>query len=66
MRPGTRPCYATSQLFIERDLAAYSDWTPETVLERRKALVQWALSRWKVEGPASDVTAGSGGAGSED
>ncbi len=47
----TRPCYANSQLVIERDLAAYDDWTPESVLARRAAIVKWALERWRVEGP---------------
>ena len=44
------PCYANSQLVTERELAAYAEWTPATVLARRAKIVQWALGRWKVEG----------------
>ncbi|MBL8684859.1 MAG: DUF262 domain-containing protein [Myxococcales bacterium] len=50
----TNPCYANSQLVIERDLAAYEEWTPKTILARREAIVKWALERWRVdEAPTS-------------
>ena len=42
------PCYANSNLFLERELARYEDWNPDTVRERRRLLIDWALERWGI------------------
>jgi hypothetical protein len=42
----TYPCYVTANLASERNLARWSDWTPDAVAERRAELVAWAKSRW--------------------
>ena len=43
------PCYATSSLFQERELALLDDWTPEAIDERRARLLDWAKRRWHVD-----------------
>ena len=43
------PCYATSSLFQERELAPLDDWTPEAIDERRARLLDWAKRRWHVD-----------------
>lgn len=43
------PCYATSSLFQERELALQDDWTPEAIDERRSRLLDWAKRRWHVD-----------------
>ena len=50
-------CYANGKLQMERDLYAYTRWTPEELLRRREGLVQWAFDRWGLPGVdgASDV-----------
>jgi len=47
------PCYANSNLFMERALAAFPDWDEAALTTRRKAIIEWALKRWHVEEPAS-------------
>jgi hypothetical protein len=47
-----RPCYANSNLKIERELAALEAWTPAAIEQRQQHLAQWALERWQVEQPA--------------
>jgi hypothetical protein len=39
-------CYATGDLVMERDLAAYDDWDEDALLKRRKDLIDWAKERW--------------------
>jgi len=47
---GTRsPCYRTSTLRQEQDLADLEDWTPEQVEKRQLLLADWAMQRWKVD-----------------
>jgi len=46
--PGKRNCYATSNLFQEKRLAQYADWTEKELLERRDKIINWAKDRWKV------------------
>lgn len=48
-KPGEGRCYANSNLFIERELAVFSDWTPNSVAKRRKALMDWYRTRWAVD-----------------
>jgi Protein of unknown function DUF262/Protein of unknown function (DUF1524) len=56
--PGAKqPCYANSNLFVERELAAYREWTPAAVLKRRKRIVAWALQRWHLD--ESDLVEGN-------
>ena len=43
------PCYATSSLFQERELALQDDWTPEAIDKRRSRLLDWARERWHVD-----------------
>jgi hypothetical protein len=48
-KPGQeKPCYVTSNLFQERALGEFSNWTPVNLEKRRKAIVAWALTRWAV------------------
>lgn len=44
-----RPCYWTSVLYQEQELAKLDEWNPEELLKRRRAMVDWALRRWHVE-----------------
>jgi hypothetical protein len=48
------PCYANSILYQEKALAAFSDWTPEAVIHRRKELLAWARRRWHVDEVAAE------------
>jgi Protein of unknown function (DUF1524) len=54
-QPGKGRCYSNSNLYQERELAQYDDWTEETLLERRKKLIKWVLERWHLED--SDIPA---------
>ncbi|MCZ7588266.1 MAG: DUF262 domain-containing HNH endonuclease family protein [Gaiella sp.] len=49
-------CYANSPYAMERALAQFDDWTPESLLARRARIVDWALRRW---GVAGDEAAGA-------
>jgi hypothetical protein len=53
--PGApHPCYANSNLFMERTLAAFPDWDEAALTARRQAIVEWALKRWHVESTAEE------------
>lgn len=43
------PCYATSSLRQERELALLDDWTREAIDKRRTRLLDWAKERWHVD-----------------
>ena len=47
--PGVGRCYANSNLYQERELARYDDWTMETILRRREKLIAWYLRRWHLD-----------------
>lgn len=47
------PCYANSNLFIERALWHIPDWNPKAVEARQQEIVDWAIKRWHVEDVAS-------------
>lgn len=49
----TFPCYANSALQMERDLASFEEWTPESIEYRRQQLIDWTLRRWSVDPSAS-------------
>lgn len=49
--PGTRASYANSNIFMERQLTRYADWTKEECIKRRMEIVSWALQRWDVPAP---------------
>jgi hypothetical protein len=49
-------CYADGDLVMERDLAAYEDWTEQELVDRRERLVDWAFSRWGIDVPRAAVT----------
>lgn len=42
-------CYQNSPFYGERELCQFVDWTPETIKERRTALLRWARERWAVD-----------------
>ena len=43
-------CYEKSLLQVERELAAnWSDWTPDSIDQRRVRMLKWAKSRWHVD-----------------
>jgi len=48
-RPGDPKCYATSNLFQEKELAAYEDWTLKELKDRRNKIIGWAKERWRVD-----------------
>lgn len=48
-KPGQTACYANSNLFIEKEIAQYEDWTPKELLKRREEIRHWARDRWFVE-----------------
>lgn len=53
--PGSEQrCYANSNLFMERKLAALEDWTKKNLLSRREDMVAWALERWRVDETAPE------------
>lgn len=52
--PGAGAGYANSNLFMERQLATYTDWTPIECTSRRAAITAWALERWDVTAPATE------------
>ncbi len=54
--PGSsQPCYANSNLFMERDLYRFGDWDESAIRQRREEMVSWALKRWRVEAvPAAE------------
>lgn len=48
-KPGQdKPCYVTSVLFQEQELAKYANWNPTNLLQRRKKLTKWAAERWAI------------------
>jgi hypothetical protein len=49
------PCYANSNLFMERALASFKKWDEAALRKRRKQIVDWALQRWHVEEPVGTV-----------
>nr|WP_246313822.1 DUF262 domain-containing protein [Janibacter alkaliphilus] len=49
------PCYARAPLAQEREVAVFADWTPSTISQRQKKLVEFALERWHVPPAAPDV-----------
>lgn len=51
---GGVPCYADSNLFQERELAASEEWGVEAIEARRQKIVSWALDRWHVDD--ADIT----------
>ena len=50
-----KACYAQSSFHQERELAAFDTWTPDTIRARQKQLAEWALERWAVSVPGTDV-----------
>ena len=43
-------CYRHSNLKIENEIAeAWSDWTVDTIVERRRRILRWATKRWHVD-----------------
>ena len=41
-------CYTKANFEMERNLAAYEDWTPETLRKRREKIITWAMKRWSL------------------
>ncbi len=49
-KPGqNKPCYSNANLFMERYLAKFKDWTSSSIRTRRKEIIDWALKRWEIE-----------------
>jgi hypothetical protein len=46
---GKGKCYANSNLFSERELCNYADWTYSAFLERREKIAEWMKKRWYIE-----------------
>ena len=51
----SQPCYATSSLFQERELANKRDWTVNAIKERRKRIINWAKERWYIDYTGIDL-----------
>jgi len=51
----TTPCYRTSVLKQEQELATVDEWTPTQVRQRQDRLAQWAMKRWEL-GPDQPLT----------
>ena len=47
--PGKGRCYANSNLYQERELLQYADWTEEAILNRRQKITEWFISRWHLD-----------------
>jgi hypothetical protein len=47
--------YASSKLFVEKQIAAYQDWTEESILARRGEIETWTLQRWHVDMPDREL-----------
>jgi hypothetical protein len=47
--PGRKGTYANSPLFVEKEIAGYTDWNEASLLDRRTKIEAWALDRWKVD-----------------
>lgn len=41
--------FISSPFFQENDLVHYEDWTPETIVERRERIIDWAKQRWSID-----------------
>ena len=41
--------YISSPFFQEGDLVHYPEWTPETIVERRERIINWAKQRWSID-----------------
>jgi len=50
--PSQANCYASSPYLSERELAAYADWSPAEIQQRREVLKVWSIARWQVAQPA--------------
>lgn len=61
-----KPCYSSSNLYMERRLAQYDDWNLENLSSRRAEMVEWATRRWHVEPPPEGEDSGSAGADNDD
>jgi hypothetical protein len=59
---GQGRCYANANLFQERELCQLEDWTPESVIARKRRLIEWAYQRWHIAG----VTDTGGGVAASD
>ena len=44
-----QPCYMTSPLYIERELARWNHWDASAIDKRRAVLLEWARNRWAVD-----------------
>lgn len=45
-----KPCYASSNIFMERRVAKdFDDWTEDALIRRGEQLRDWALERWRVD-----------------
>jgi hypothetical protein len=66
-KPGqTAPCYWNAELKSERQLAAYTDWGPDELLDRRKQLVEWAIKRWSLPAHLAGVSSGAAEPGDDE
>lgn len=54
--PGKNNCYTTSNLFQERELSKFVDWTEKELLERRAEIINWATDRWKVDVSPNEIS----------
>lgn len=43
--------YEDSNLFIEKSLKNYPEWSVQAIEKRRNQIREWALERWKIEPP---------------
>ncbi len=48
-KSGEGICYANSDIRQEREIAAFDDWTVDSLKKRREKLVNWIIDRWSVK-----------------
>lgn len=49
--PGEGRCYANGNFFMERELAAFSDWDETSLTKRRNKILDWYRQRWHLDEP---------------
>ena len=50
---GEKTCYRNSNLRVQRDLAMSEKWDEESIRQRGKEIINYALERWRIDPPAA-------------
>ena len=52
-RDGEKTCYRNSILRVQRDLVSWEKWNEESIRERGKEIINYALERWRIDPTAA-------------